>query len=283
MRFVSPKLPLLVALIAAAGISVSASAQEDPALLGSMRKAGSVKVAINSLPPWMSLSPSGEPRGYFVEVLNLALKGMNLPPMTAVFTAWDGLIPGLQARQYDMIAPAVVITEARCKVMAFSSPVWVQQDAMFVVPGNPKKITGYAGVAQMPDVKIAVVNTSAQEVAAVKAGVKPEQLVRVPDIQAGVATVTGGRVSAFAVGQFSVTGPREKGVEPVVDPQSPINAYGIVFRKEDIQTRDAFDKQLSVLRGNGAMKELYSGKYGISNWDMLAKIAKPRDVVPACE
>jgi len=283
MRFVPSTRSLLVACLVAASPSFSAAAQGDPSLLASMRKAGQVKVAVGSLPPWMSVSPSGEPVGYLVEILNLALKGLDLPPMTATLTAWEGMIPGLQARQFDLVAPGAAMNEARCKVVAFSSPVWVQQDAMYVLPNNPKKITGYATIAGSPDIKLAVLSGSAQEAYALKQGIKPEQLVRVTDMQGAVSTVRGGRANAFAAGQFSVANASERGVEVVVDAQSPINAYGVMFRKEDIQTRDAFNRQLEALRANGKMKELYAVKYKVPNWDVLAKFAKPSDLVPSCE
>ena len=42
------------------------------------------------------------------------------------------------------------ITAARCQVVAFTVPVTAQQDALYVKPGNPKKLTGYASAAVNP-------------------------------------------------------------------------------------------------------------------------------------
>jgi hypothetical protein len=42
---------------------------------------------------------------------------------------------------------------------------------MYTLPNNPKKITGYAFVAQNPAVKLAVITGSAQEAYARKVGV----------------------------------------------------------------------------------------------------------------
>ncbi|NYG45412.1 hypothetical protein GGD67_002870 [Bradyrhizobium sp. IAR9] len=66
----------------------------------------------------------------------------------------------------------------------------------------------------------------------------------------------------------------------VVDKQSPVDAYGVAFRKEGIGFRDAFD---DALRSNGAMKELYAEKYGVANWEVLSRIHWASDVVPTCE
>lgn len=107
--------------------------------------------------------------------------------------------------------------------------------------------------------------------------------MRVPDIQAGIATVLDGRTHAFAVGQFSVPNPQQNGVEVVVRKTSPGSGIGIAFRKEDADFRDQFNKQLEELRTNGAMKELYTVNYRISDWDTLATLTKASDVVPSCE
>jgi polar amino acid transport system substrate-binding protein len=277
------RVSLPVLLLALSGYSLPTHAQGDDALLASMREAGASKAAIASAAPWASISPSGEAQGYLVDVTNLALKGMGAPKISAVLTTWDAMIPGLQARRFDFVPAGLLVTEARCKVVAFSAPITAQQDALYVPPGNPKHLSGYALVAQSPDIKLAVLTGSAQEAYAVKQGLKSEQMVRVPDIQAGIATVVGGRANAFAVGQFSVPSPQQKGVEVVVDLQAPVSSIAVAFRKEDVRFRDEFNKQIEALRSNGAMKDLYAGKYGFPNWDVLAKITNTSDLALGCE
>ncbi|MET4260850.1 polar amino acid transport system substrate-binding protein [Bradyrhizobium sp. S3.12.5] len=273
----------LVGLLAFACFSLPSHAQSGDALLLSMREAGETKAAIAAAPPWASTSPSGEPQGYLIDVTNLALKGLGAPKISVSLTTWDAMIPGLQARRFDLVPAGLLITADRCKVVAFSAPITAQQDALHVLPGNPTHLTGYAQIAQNTDIKLAVLTGSAQEAFAVKQGISSAQLVRVPDIQAGIATVRGGRANAFAVGQFTVPDPQQKGVEVVVDNQAPIASMAVAFRKEDARFRDEFNAQLGFLRSSGAMKDLYVGKYGFPNWDVLAKVTKAGDVVPGCE
>jgi polar amino acid transport system substrate-binding protein len=262
--------------------SAFAQADADPSL-AAMRKAGEAKIAIAAAPPWAFLAPNGEAQGYLVEVSGQALKALGVPKLAPTVTTWDAMIPGLQAKRFDLVPAGLLITAARCQVVAFSSPITAQQDALYVVPGNPKRLNGYADVASASDVKLAVLTGSSQEAYALSKGVKADQLVRVPDIQAGVATVVGGRANAFAVGQFSVPKPSERGVEVMVDRQAPVSSIAIAFRKEDAKLRDAFNKQLDAMRASGAMKDLYAGKYAMPNWDTLAKVTKVNDVVPGCE
>jgi polar amino acid transport system substrate-binding protein len=275
--------PVACAMLAVALACAGSGAwAQDSEHVASMKRAGSAKAAIAALPPYAFPAPNGEPQGYLIDVATLAFQAIGVPKVTATTTTWDAMIPGLQARQFDFIPAGMNITSARCQAVVFSSPVTAQQDAIYVVPGNPKKLTGYASAAQGADVQLAVLTGSNQEQFAIKTGVKPNQLVKVPDVQAGIAAVTGGRAHGFAVGQFSVPNAAQRGVEMVVDANSPIVGVAYAFRKENMATRDAVNKQLEQLRASGKMKELYV-KYGFTTWDTLAKVTKASDLAPGCD
>jgi polar amino acid transport system substrate-binding protein len=252
-------------------------------LVEAMKQAGAAKVAIAATPPYAYLSPSSEPQGYVIEVSNEVLKSLGVPKLTALMTTWDAMIPGLQAKQYDFLPGGMNITAARCQVVAFTVPVTAQQDALYVKPGNPKKLQGYASVAQTPSAQVAVLAGSSQDNFALKRQIAQGQLVRVPDIQAGIAAVTGGRVDAFIVGQFSVAEPAKKGVEVVVDQTSPPVGIALAFRKDDAATRDAFDTRINAMKADGSLKKLYVEKYGFNNWELLAKTNKASDIAAECK
>ncbi|UFW51275.1 MULTISPECIES: transporter substrate-binding domain-containing protein [Bradyrhizobium] len=278
------KLSLLVGLLTLTGYSFPAfSETEDP--LASIRKAGEVKVAVASMPPYMTMSSSGEPTGILIDLQNMVLKRLGLPGVTPVITQWDSMIPGLQAQQFNYVS-VLAITEQRCKAVIFAAPYFAAQLGLYVPPGNPKHLTGATDVASRPDIKVAIITSAAWQPYALKQGIKSEQFVRVPDVQAGVATVVGGRADAYLEAQFVIPNPEQKGVEFVLDEQSPAHGSGAVFRKEDVRLRDAFNEQLRLLIQNGAIQELYN-KYGLAGGEveakLLAKMTKASDAVPSCE
>jgi polar amino acid transport system substrate-binding protein len=285
------KIGIVYPRAALAGVALLSSAAQLPCsaqgasnnLLSAMERAGEAKVAIAALPPYAYLQPNGTPEGYMIDVSTEVMKAYGIPKVAAAVTTWDAMIPGLQAHQFDFIPAGLNITSARCQVVQFSAPVTVQQEALYVMPGNPKHLSGYSAVANSAEVKVAVLAGSAQEAFARKQGVKDGQLVTVPDVQAGIAAVAGGRADAFGVGQFSIPNPAQKGVEVVVDKASPLSGIGIAFRKEDREARQAFDKKLDELRANGTLKRLYADKYGFPNWDVLEKATKASDIAPGCE
>ncbi|NYG45372.1 polar amino acid transport system substrate-binding protein [Bradyrhizobium sp. IAR9] len=280
------KLSLSVLLLTFSSYSFAAFAQTEDPLLSSIRKTGKVTVAISSLPPYMIVSPSGEATGASIELQNMVLHAMNLPALTPVLTQWDAMMPGLQAGQFDYVGAGLAITEARCKVALFSAPYAAGQLGLHVLPGNPKRLTSVAEAARRPDIKLAAIVPTPYQAYALKQGVKPEQIVTVPDVQAGIATVVGGRADAFIANQFNIKNPAEKGIEIIVDESSPVEAYAFTFRKENMGFRDAYNKQLDVLIGSGTIQKLYA-KYGLSNGEAVAKLlsrfSKASDVFPVCE
>ena len=82
--YLTPRLSLPVLLLALSGYSLPTYAQSQDALLAPMREAGASKAAIASAAPWASITPSGEPQGYLIDVTNLALTAMGGPKISAV-------------------------------------------------------------------------------------------------------------------------------------------------------------------------------------------------------
>lgn len=282
--YATHKVALLAVLLTLTGYSFPAFSETEDTL-ASIRKAGEVKVAVASMPPYMTISSNGEPTGVLIDLQNMVLKRLGLPGLTPAVTQWDSMIPGLQAQQFNYVS-VLAITEQRCKALIFAAPYFAAQLGLYVPPGNPKHLTGAADIARRPDLKVAMITSVAWMPYALKQGIRSEQIVRVPDVQAGVATVIGGRADAYLEAQFVIPNPEQKGIDFVLDEQSPAHASGAVFRKEDIRFRNAFSEQLRLLIQNGAIQELYK-KYGLAGGEveakLLAKMTKASDAEPSCE
>lgn len=256
-------------------------AHADSALLDIMRKAGEARAALASVPPLVVMSPNGEAQGYMVDFTNLVLKGMEAPAIKPVVTSWDTMLPGLQAHQFDLAPGGLLVSEERCKVVIFSAPTLLVQDTLYVLQGNPKGIKSYSQIASDPNLKLAVLAGAAQERFALRVGIKPDQLIKAGDIQAGAATVTSGRAQAFVAGQLAIPYPEKVGLDKVFDEKAPTYAIAVAFRKEDAAFRDEFDKQLDILRGSGKWQNMHT-EAGLPNWDALSKLKKASDIVPSC-
>lgn len=74
---------------------------------------------------------TGKPAGFDVDALDWIAKTMGFE-VTHKPVAWDGIIPALQAKQIDMIASGMSITEKRRQVVDFTRPYWTLRRVMVV-------------------------------------------------------------------------------------------------------------------------------------------------------
>jgi polar amino acid transport system substrate-binding protein len=273
---------MLSTAIAITAIAAATQVLADGGMIEKIKAAGVTKVSVGSAPPFVSITPTGEPTGYAVEVLQAVMAGLELPEIAPVKTDWSAMIPGLQAGQYDLVAPGLTITEERCNAIIFSAPVWSMQFGIYAKSGNPKGLETTTDFVDQADAKLAVLNGSSQDAYAVAQGVPDDQLERVTDVQAGVAAVRGGRADAFLVGRLTIPDPEGKGLTVVTDTKSPTFGYGIAFRSEDTDLRDAMNEQIDVLRENGELKAIYT-KYQLPDWDMFTQNTRASDFYENCK
>lgn len=69
--------------------------------------------------PWSFVDASGQLTGWDVDIANALCEHMQVK-CTIQAQEWDGIIPGLNAKKYDMIVASMGVTEARKKQVAFT-------------------------------------------------------------------------------------------------------------------------------------------------------------------
>ena len=107
--------------------------------------------------PFNFVDASGKPGGFDID-LALALCEKMQAECEIVTQDWDGIIPGLQARKYDIIVSSMSITDERRKVVDFSDRYYKTPSAIVV-----KKGTEYTGPASLKGKSIGVLKGSTQE------------------------------------------------------------------------------------------------------------------------
>ncbi|MBB4264257.1 transporter substrate-binding domain-containing protein [Bradyrhizobium sp. CIR3A] len=281
------QLALSLFLTVGVGSGATAIAAQDDPLFVKIREAGEVRVGVAPSPPYMMLSPSGEATGVAVEMNRLILKAMGLPKMTPVFLEWSAVFPALDARQIDYVGGQINIVDDRCQKMALSTPMTAAHLALFVLPNNPKQLTSIDDVARNPSLKISVVQpyNSAYGLYAKSLGVTWDQMVGVPEHQAGIASVLGGRTDAY-LAAAQIPDPEKNGVKLVVDEKSPIFANAAAFRIENKAFRDAYNEHALRLIKDGTYKQLWE-KFGAPYADvtnkLLTSFSSAGDIAPACK
>ena len=265
-----------IIVLASTAIGASAGLMDDA-------KAGKpVRVGFAEQEPFIVTGPNGQLTGYEVDLLKAVLTKMGIDAqLEAVPTQFGALIPGLQAKRFDIIASDLYIRPDRCKLVAFAEPTHFVNDGLIVPAGNPKAIHGFQDVAKDPSLKMGyLVGGGPIADHALAMGVKKEQLVALPDIASLLAAVKTDRIDAFLNTGVTIQSTVKTANDPTIERAMPFEqavidgktAMGIgsyAFRLEDKDFVADFNKQLlAILTSDQATK--IGEPYGFTREDIPA-------------
>ena len=169
---------------------------------------------------------------------------------------WDSMIPGLQARKYDVIVSSLSITDERKRVIDFSDRYYKTPSAIVV-----KKGTEYTGPASLKGKRIGVLKGSTQEKWAM-GELKPAGVTIVPyeaqdqvylDINAGrldgtvadKVEVHGGFLRKPEGQDYGYVGPDQ------YDEKYYGEGIGIGMRKGQKELKEQINQAIKTIRSNG--------------------------------
>ena len=236
----------LVAL-AAFAVSVTASAETT---LERVQRTGEIRIGYANEAPFAYTLPDGRVTGESPEIARIVFGKLGVSKVHAVLTEWGGLIPGLLAGRFDVIAAGMYVTPARARQVLFTDPHYQLGDTLLVARGNPKKLHSYADIAARKDVKLAIMAGTTQYRYARDAGIDDSQIMQVPTTIAQLQAVRTRRADAAVGTQLTMKGLAAKGGKRVQaiadfkDDPSHIGYGALAFRKEDRDLRDAVNDVL---------------------------------------
>lgn len=215
-----------------------------------------LKVAIDpTYEPFTYKTADGKPTGFDVDIANAICAEMK---RNCVFVeqVWDSMIPGLQARKYDVVISSLSITDERRRVIDFSDRYYKTPSAIVV-----KKGTAYANPASLKGKRIGVLKGSTQEKWAM-GELKPAGVMVVPyEAQDQVyLDIKAGRLDGTVADKVEVHGgflrkPEGKDYGYVGPDQYETKYYGdgigIGMRKGQKDLKDQINKAIKTIRSNG--------------------------------
>ena len=118
--------------------------------LDRVKKQGYVNTAVNQELPYAELKSNGEMVGVLPEVVEAVLAESGIGEFRGVLIDWGAMIPGLQARRYDMVSGGLYINPKRCKAIIFSEPILCDAESFLKLKSNPINITSFAELKNHP-------------------------------------------------------------------------------------------------------------------------------------
>ncbi len=220
-----------------------------------------LKVAIDpTYEPFTFKTADGKPAGFDVDIAS-ALCEQIKRKCVFVEQVWDSMIPGLQAKKYDVIISSMSITEDRLKAVDFTDKYY-KTPSKIVVRNDIK----YTDAASLKGKKIGVLKGSTQEKYA-NGELKPAGVIVTPyeaqdqvylDIKSGrldgtvadIVEVNGGFLSKPEGKDYSAVG------EPLLIPKYFGAGVGVAMRKGDAALKSELNAAIKAIRDNGTYKKL---------------------------
>ncbi len=209
-------------------------------------------------PPFSKLGPDGQLSGFDIDIAR-ALCERLARPCTLVQQEWDGMMPALRAKKFDLIVASMTISDERRKVADFSDPYydvpsrWVARAGVFA-DASPAALKGQ---------RIAVLRNSprALHVAAKYPDSRVLLVARETDVYlelaAGRADVGFG--SSVVSADAFLAKPQGKAyaqLGPLVRLDGGGSGVGIAFRKGDDALRQQVNAVLKAMKADGSYKKL---------------------------
>jgi polar amino acid transport system substrate-binding protein len=232
--------------------------------LDRLRRTGRVRVGFANEAPYAFLdTASGTLTGEAPAVLRHTLEHVGVHEIEGVLTEFGGLIPGLRAGRFDLIAAGMYITPARCGQVLFSNPTYGVGEAFAVHAGNPLGLHSYPDVARHATARLGVVAGAVEQGYAEALGVPSARLVVFPDAPGAIAGLLARRIDAYGGTALTVRDLLRKADNPALEQADPFEdpvidgkvqrGYGaFAFRPEDTALAAAVNEALAGFLGTPA-------------------------------
>lgn len=245
------------ALHAIAATLLISAASLAPALAQTPNK---VRVAVEgNYPPFSQLGTDGKLSGFDIDIANAVCAEMKAD-CTLITQEFDGMMPALNAKKFDMIVASMTITPEREKVADFSDPYY-DVPSRWVAKAN--SVAGNSA-AQLKGKKIVVLRNSPRA-KYVQDNYKDSEVLLVAkesevymELAAGRADVALG--SSVVSSEAFLKKPEGKGYAQVGNTVKigggSTGGVGIAMRKGDTELKNRVNAALKAIKANGTYKKM---------------------------
>jgi polar amino acid transport system substrate-binding protein len=232
-----------------------------------------VGVAAEPYPPFTSKNTAGAWEGWEVDVVNALCETLT-EKCEFVEVAWDGIIPALRAKKFDVIAASMVINGKRKEVISFSDMYYGGAFAMIGAKNGDMDIAPAHFTGKIIGVQTASVNAAYVEKHYVSAGVEVKTYATQDEANADLAA---GRVdyvlaNAIALDAFLQSDDGKACCEAKANVETDLALGGEVgfgLRKEDTALQAKLNSAIKALAGSGKLGEI------ATKWKLTGRITLP--------
>ena len=219
-------------------------------------------------PPFSQMGIDGKFSGFDIDIAR-ALCAQMKAECTMVSQEWDGMMPALNARKFDMVVASMTISDERLKVADFSDSYYDIPSTFIAKAGSVKDISPAALKG-----KTLIVTRNTPRARYIAAHYKDSQVLQVAkeaDVTMELAAGRGdlGFGSALASTVAFLKSPEGKSFAKVGPPINPSGnkdgGTGIAFRKGETSLKDKVNAALKAITANGVYKQINDKYFDVSS------------------
>ena len=244
-----------------AGAEAEATEAGGEDLLAKIQKAGKIVIAMEgNWAPWTYEDENGNLVGFEVEVSGAVAEKLGVTP-EYVTGEWDGLLAGVQAGRYDLMANGVGYTEERAQAYYYSDFYAFNRTAL-VVRGDNEEIKSMEDLAGKTTCNSA---NSTYQLLAEKYGATVKD---VESLSGTIDELMAGRVDATLNAEVSINDYMREQPDAdikIVAFDEDVEQVGMIMPYGDSSAalRDAINQALAELREEGKLAEISTKYFGI--------------------
>ncbi|MEQ8780043.1 MAG: transporter substrate-binding domain-containing protein [Roseibium album] len=249
------------AILAMTGLSNAGS------VLESVNSNGKITVATEVAYPPMEYLENGKVVGYGKDILDLVVTDMGVE-LEQLQLPWDGILAGVLAKKYDLVATSVAIKPDRVAKYAYTRPLAVAE-TMLVKRHGDDSMSSLADVADKI-VGVELGSSQAQEVEAVDAELKAAGGPGFADIRGFKSTddmrlaLASGQIDIGTIPSFSLAPMQRQ--RPDTFAKLDLIGEGTLFawvaHPDGSDLRDQVNEIIDRLEADGSLKELQMKWFG---------------------
>ena len=201
--------------------------------------------------PFEMKKPNGEWVGFDIDMMNAFAQELGVKTKM-IDTKWEGIIPSLQAKKFDVIVSGMTITEERKKVILFSDGYYKAGLSVLVAAKNIGKVKAVADL-DAPQYQVATKLGTTGDIYATK-NLKKAQLRKLDSESDASTSVLLGKVDAFIYDKpyLSLFAQKNKGKVEMLSQTFTDEDFGLAARRADKELVAAFNAFLKKWKSSGA-------------------------------
>ena len=252
---------LLILALFALPLAASADTLDD------IKSAGVLKVGMEpGYMPFELTNQKGEIIGFDVDMAKRMAKKLGVK-LELVSTAWDGIIPSLMTKKFDIIMSGMTITDERSKVVDFATPYIIIGQTALIRKPLAGEIKSWKDLNN-PKYKIASKLGTTGEIASKKLFPKAQYFSYETE-QEGIMETVNGKVDAFIYDSpYNAVAYAEKGQGKLVFLDQPFTRepLGWAVRKHNPKFLAFLDEFLKETKANGTYDKIYTKWFKDDAW-----------------